>query len=52
MVTRLTNDRAGLKPFAQIATPIVKEHAIAIDGEVRHVGLEDLKLLLCGVPAR
>jgi hypothetical protein len=36
----------------EIATPIVKEYAIAIEGEVRYMGLEDLMPLLCGVPAR
>lgn len=32
----------------EIATPIVKEHAITIKGEVRHMGLEDLMPLLYG----
>ena len=36
----------------EIATPIVKEHAIGIEGEVRHMGLEDLIPLLSGVHVR
>lgn len=36
----------------EIATPIVKEHAITIEGEVRHMGLEDLMPLLRGILAR
>lgn len=36
----------------EIPTPIVMEHAIVIEGEVRHMGLEDLMPLLRGVHAR
>lgn len=36
----------------EIATPILKEQVIAIEGEARQMGLEELMPLLCGDPAQ